>query len=61
MAAPTPMVYYHLGLFGKEELEENCASGTILSSSLTKAFRQEDRVISSTPIGLFMNLTNLFV
>ena len=47
----------HLGLFGKEGLQENCASGTILSSSITKVSRQEDRVISSTPIGPFINLT----
>jgi len=55
------MVYYHLGLFSKEGLRENCATGTILNSSVTKASTQEDRVRSATAIRLIMNLPTLFI
>jgi len=61
VTAPTPMVYYHLRVFGKEGLWENCATSTILSASLPKASGQEDRVISVTAIGPITKLATLFV
>jgi len=61
MTAPTPMVCYHLGLLGKEGLRENCATGTILNFSLTKASMQEDRVITATSIGPITKLAILLV
>ena len=61
MTTPTLMVYYQLRLFGKEEVRENCATGTMLCSSLTKASTQEDRVISATPIYPITKLATWFI
>jgi len=58
------MVYlrwYHLGLLGKGRLWENSATGTIPSSSLTKASTHEARVISVSTISPITKLVTLFV
>jgi len=61
MTAPTPMVHYHVGLFGKEGLGENCAIGRIQTDSLTDVETQDARVISATPIGPILKLDTSFV
>jgi len=61
MTAPTPMVYYHVGLFGKEALREDCATGTIPIPSLTEAYTLGARAISATAIGPITKLATSFI
>jgi len=61
MTAPTPIVHYHLGVFGKGGLGENCATGTIPTPSLTEAYTPEASVILATVIGPITKLATWFV
>ena len=61
MTAPIPLVYYQWGRFGGEGLGENCATGTIPTPSLNKAYTQEARVIYATAVGPISELATLFL